>query len=83
MKEPTRKKLLAIPREALIHALTVLGEQSDLEIAAFSRSRNSCMEAYWCGWGDSLVRLRELVHGSEDLFVDLEEAKTEPEESEL
>ncbi len=73
MKEPTRKKLLAIPREALIQVLTVLGEQSDLEIAAFSRSRNSCMEAYWCGWGDSLVRLRELVHGSEDLFVDLEE----------
>ncbi len=71
----TRKKLLVVPREALIKALATLGEQSDLEVAAYSRSRNSCMEAYWCGWGDALVRLREIVHGTEDLFVDLEEAK--------
>lgn len=75
-KETTaRKKLLVVPRESLIKALTTLGEQSDLEVAAYSRSRNSCMEAYWCGWGDALVRLREIVHGTEDLFVDLEEAR--------
>lgn len=76
MKNPVhdeKRKLLAIPREDFLERVSYMQQTADLEIVAYSRSRNSVMEAYWNGYHFALERIKREVHGSPDMFIDLNE----------